>query len=387
MGLERTRLAIIVGTRPEVIKLSRVIAEADRAFDVVLIHTGQNFDHELNGIFFEELGVRPPDYQLEAVGKSAAETIGEVVIRSHRVLVETKPDALLILGDTNSCLSVISAKRLKIPIFHMEAGNRCFDSSVPEEVNRKIVDHTSDVNLPYGEHARRNLLAEGLPTDRIITTGSPMREVIEHHRAAIENSSVLARLDLESGDYFLVSTHREENVDDPASLSRLLDSIEGLVDSYDLPVIVSTHARTQKRLDALDRTVTDPRIRFLKPLGFFDYVHLQQHARCVLSDSGTITEESALLNVPAVTLRHTHERPEGMDRGTLLMGGIDPESVLEAVSIATLHHSRETRAFEVPEAYSERNVSKKVVRIIASYIDYVHRTVWSRPRVPRAGDL
>jgi len=308
------KVMVIVGTRPELIKLCRTVAEVEAHFQLVLVHTGQNYDYELNEIFFKELEIRKPDHMLGAAGETVAGTIGSVIAKADAVMAVEEPDALLILGDTNSCLAAIAAKRRKIPIFHMEAGNRCFDERVPEEINRKIVDHVSDINLPYTEHARRYLLAEGLKPEMVIKTGSPMREVLEHYRAPIDRSDVLSRLGLSNRKYFLVSSHREENVDSPPSLLALLDSLNALVEQYDLPVIFSTHARTRKRLDSLrDQITANSRISFPKSLGFFDYIHLQCHAKCVLSDSGTITEESSILNFPAVTIRNAHDRPEGMD--------------------------------------------------------------------------
>lgn len=373
------KVMTILGTRPEIIKLSRVIAELDRHADHVLVHTGQNFDYELNEIFFRDLGIRRPDHFLEVAGGTLAETIGNVIIRSDAVMEREKPDAFLILGDTNSCLSAIPAKRRKIPIFHMEAGNRCFDQRVPEEVNRKIVDHVSDINLTYTEHARRYLLREGLRPETVIKTGSPMREVIEHYRPGIDESDVLTRLGLAPGEYFLVSAHREENVDDEGNFGNLVGTLAALAGAHGKPVIVSTHPRTRKRLEERGVALQDPRIRFLKPLGFFDYVKLQQHARCVLSDSGTITEESSILGFPAVTIRQAHERPEGMDEGTLVMCGLKPDAVLDAVEVVVAQTSKGSSPFRMVPDYESPNVSKKVVRIILSYVEYVNRTVWFRP--------
>lgn len=380
VATKRLKVVTIVGTRPEVIKLSRVIAELDRHADHVLVHTGQNHDYELNEIFFQQLEIRGPDHFLEVAGDGAAETIGKVIERSDRVLAEEAPDAVLLLGDTNSCLSAISAKRRKIPIFHMEAGNRSFDQRIPEEINRKIVDHVSDVNLPYTEHARRYLLAEGLDPARVIKTGSPMAEVLSHYRPGIESSRVLEELGLERDGYFVVSAHREENVDDPVRLERLLRSLELLAQRYSRPLIFSTHPRTRKHLDAADlaRSVSEW-LRFLPPLGFLDYVRLQSEAFCILSDSGSLTEEASLLDLPAVTIRDAHERPEGMDEGTLVMSGLGPERVLQAVELVTSQHDRACRAFRVVSDYEPTNVSKKVVRIIASYVDYVRAWVWLRP--------
>ncbi len=372
------KVMTILGTRPEIIKLSRVIAELDRHVDHQLVHTGQNFDYELNEIFFRDLGIRKPDHFLEVAGGTPAETIGNVIIRADDVMEREKPDAFLILGDTNSCLSAIPAKRRKIPIFHMEAGNRCFDQRVPEEVNRKIIDHVSDINLTYTEHARRYLLREGLRPETVIKTGSPMREVIEHYRSGIDASDVLSRLELSPGEYFVVSAHREENVDDEGNFRDLIGTLAALAGAYDKPVIVSTHPRTRKRLEERGIAMEDPRIRFLKPLGFFDYVKLQQNSQCVVSDSGTITEESSILCFPAVTIRQAHERPEGMDEGTLIMCGLKPENVLNAVGVVVTQSLEENSPFRPVPDYEPRNVSKKVVRIILSYVEYVNRTVWFR---------
>jgi len=373
------KVLTILGTRPEIIKLSRVIAELDRHVDHVVVHTGQNFDYELNEIFFRDLGIRKPDHFLEVAGSTLAETIGNVIIRTDAVMEKEKPDAFLILGDTNSCLSAIPAKRRKIPIFHMEAGNRCFDQRVPEEVNRKIIDHLSDINLTYTDHARRYLLREGLRPETLIKTGSPMREVIEYYRPGIDGSDVLSRLELSPGEYFLVSAHREENVDDEGNFEDLIGTLSALAETHGKTVIVSTHPRTRKRLQERGVALQDPRIRFLKPLGFFDYVKLQQHARCVLSDSGTITEESSILGFPAVTLRQAHERPEGMDEGTLVMSGLNPENVLNAVEVVVAQGREGESPFRMVPDYEPRNVSKKVVRIILSYVEYINRTVWFRP--------
>jgi UDP-N-acetylglucosamine 2-epimerase (non-hydrolysing) len=372
------KVMTIVGTRPEIIKLSRVIAELDRHVDHVLVHTGQNFDYELNEIFFRDLGIRKPDHFLEVAGGTPAETIGNVIIRADAVMERENPTAFLILGDTNSCLSAIPAKRRKIPIFHMEAGNRCFDQRVPEEVNRKIIDHVSDINLTYTEHARRYLLQEGLRPETVIKTGSPMREVIDHYTPGIDGSGVLSRLELSPGEYFVVSAHREENVDDEGNFRDLIGTLAALAGVHGKPVIVSTHPRTRKRLEERGIAMEDFRIRFLKPLGFFDYVKLQQHARCVVSDSGTITEESSILCFPAVTIRQAYERPEGMDEGTLVMCGLKPENVLNAVEVVVAQTKEGNSPFRLVPDYEPRNVSKKVVRIILSYVEYVNRTVWFR---------
>lgn len=366
------KVLTLMGTRPELIKLSRVIHALDLHTEQVLVHTGQNYDYELNEIFFQDLGIRKPDYFLDAAGDSVAQTIGNVIARADEVLAEQKPDAFLILGDTNSCLSVIAAKRRKIPIFHMEAGNRCFDQRVPEEVNRKIIDHTSDINLPYTEHARRYLLAEGIRPDTVIKTGSPMREVLATFESQIAASVVLDRFQLSPQDYFVVSAHREENVDDPLRLATLLETISALAKECCKRVIFSAHPRTRARLEASGLEV-GPGIQFMKPLGFFDYNRLQQCAFCVVSDSGTVTEESAILGFPAVTIREAHERPEGMDEGTLVMAGLRRDRVLDAVRVVT---SQRECAFRLPPDYEPDNVSKKVVRIILSYTDFVKRTVW-----------
>ncbi len=373
------KVLTIVGTRPEVIKLSRVIAELDACCKHVLVHTGQNYDYSLNQVFFDQLGIRRPDRFLEVVGEDLGQTIGNIIARSYEVLRAEAPDALLVLGDTNSCLSVISAKRLKIPVFHMEAGNRCFDDRVPEEINRRLVDHASDVNLPYTEHARRYLLAEGLRPELVIKTGSPMREVLDYYRKGIESSDALTRLGLEAGKYFLVNAHREENVDDPENFRDLLDTLQGLHEHYRLPVIVSTHPRTRKRLDDTGISDTDGGVRFVEAMGFFDYVKLQLDACCVLSDSGTITEESSILGFPAITIRQAHERPEGMDEGTLVMSGLKRKDVLDAVRVVMRQRSDSARVFRPVLDYEADNVSKKVVRLIFSYTDYVNRTVWRKP--------
>lgn len=372
------KVMTIVGTRPEIIKLSRVIYELDSHVTHVLVHSGQNYDYELNEIFFQQLGIRKPDHFLNAVGDTTAQTIGNVIARADEVLEKEQPDALLLLGDTNSCLAAISAKRRKIPIFHMEAGNRCFDLRVPEEINRKIVDHISDINLTYTEHARRYLLAEGVRPETVIKTGSPMKEVLEYYRLQIEQSEALTSLGVEPGRYFIVSAHREENVDSETNFTNLLTTLQAIAERYDMPLIVSTHPRTRKRLEERGISGLDERIRFLKPLGFFDYVKLQMQARCVISDSGTITEESSVLNFPAVTIRQAHERPEGMDEGTLIMCGLEAESVIAAIDVVTAHQKGRERVFRVAPDYDAENVSKKVLRVIMSYTEYVNRTVWSK---------
>ncbi len=380
MKLKRLKVATVVGTRPELIKLSRVIAELERRTDHVLVHTGQNFDYELNEIFFEQLDIRRPDHYLETAAESPAETIGNVISRADRVLAEEAPDAALFLGDTNSCLAAIAAKRRRIPVFHMEAGNRSFDERIPEEMNRRIVDHLADINLPYTEHARRYLLAEGLDPDRVIRTGSPMREILDHYRPGIEGSTVVADLELEPGGYFVVSAHREENVDDPARLAKLLESLDAVAARYGKPIAFSTHPRTRQRLEALTGGgEPGPAVRFLKPLGFLDYVKLQTEAFCVLSDSGSLTEEASLLDLPAVAIRDAHERPEGMDEATLVLAGLGAERILQAIDLVTSQRSEEGPSLGVVDDYRAANVSRKVVRIILSYVDYVNARVWRRP--------
>ena len=376
---KKMKVMTIVGTRPEVIKLSRVIAELQCHVQHILVHTGQNHDYELNQIFFEQLKIKKPDYFLGIAGSTTAETIGNVIAKSDDVMAKENPHVLLLLGDTNSCLSAISAKRRKIPIFHMEAGNRCFDQRVPEEINRKIVDHTSDINLPYTEHARRYLLAEGLRPETIIKTGSPMKEILEYYKADIEASDILKQLKLRPTKYFVVSAHREENVDSDTNFRDLLHSLNKIAETYDMPVIVSTHPRTRKRLESPQTSCElDERIRFLKPWGFLDYVCLQTNAFCVVSDSGTITEESSIMNFPAVTIRQAHERPEGMDEGTVIMCGLKSERVLQSIEVVTKQFDHNGRAFRLVSDYESENVSKKVVRIIISYTDYVNRTVWHK---------
>jgi len=372
------KVMTIVGTRPEIIKLSRVIAELEKYTDHVLVHTGQNFDFELNQIFFDDLRVKKPDHFLDAVGKNVAHTIGNVIAKSDDVMELEKPDAVLLYGDTNSCLAVISAKRRKIPVFHFEAGNRCFDQRVPEELNRKILDHLSDINMPLTEHARRYLIAEGVKPETVIKTGSPMKEILDFHTQEIDSSKVLEQLNLKKREFFIVSTHREENVDSEVNFNDLLDSLNAIAEKYKRPVIVSTHPRTRKRLEALNRSDINPLIQFLKPLGFFDYVKLQKESYCVISDSGTITEESSILNFPAITVRQAHERPEGMDEGTLIMTGLKKENVLTSIDIVTSQFSEEKRQFKLVNDYDVDNFSKKVVRIVMSYTDYINRTVWKK---------
>jgi UDP-N-acetylglucosamine 2-epimerase (non-hydrolysing) len=373
--IKRLKVMTVVGTRPELIKLSRVIAELDRHTDHILVHSGQNFDFELNEVFFQELGIRRPDIFLNASSATAAETIGKVITAADEVFEREKPDAVLIYGDTNTGLAVIPAKRRKIPVFHMEAGNRCFDQRVPEEINRKIIDHLSDINLPLTEHARRYLLDEGLAPERIIKTGSTMTEVLSHYRPAIDKSDILDELGLKPKSYIVVSLHREENVDEPTKLERLLACLERLATQFEMRMIVSTHPRTRKRIEALGDRKIDSRIEFLKPFGFLGYVKLQMNAFCVVSDSGTITEESSILGFPAVTIREAHERPEGMDRGTVIMTGLDPERILQSVKIVTDQYECGFRPTVVDD-YNVPDVSQKMVRIIVSYVDYVNRTVW-----------
>ena len=376
--MKKRKIMTIVGTRPEIIKLSRVIVELDRHTDHVLLHTGQNYDYELNEIFFSEMGIRKPDHFLDVAGDSTAETIGNIIARSDAMMERVAPDAVLLYGDTNSCLSVISAKRRKIPVFHMEAGNRCFDQRVPEELNRKVVDHLSDINMTLTEHARRYLIHEGLKPETIIKTGSSMLEVLNHYRVQIDASNVLDRLGLKPQAFFLVSAHREENIDSPRNFQDFLDALKAIHDHYGLQIIVSTHPRTRKKMESMGIEGLGKNIEFMKPLGFLDYIKLQINAYCVVSDSGTITEESSILGFPAITIRQAHERPEGMDEGTLIMAGLEKESVLNAIDIVTSQAKEFIRGFRIVPDYDINNVSKKVVRIIVSYIDYVNRTVWSK---------
>ena len=375
--MKKLKVMSVVGTRPEIIRLSRVLARLDEHCEHVLVHTGQNYDYELNQIFFDDLGLRKPDHFLNAAGASAAETIGKIIAAMDAVLLAEQPEALLVLGDTNSCLAVIPAKRRKVPVFHMEAGNRCFDMRVPEEINRRIVDHTADVNLTYSSIAREYLLREGLPPDLVIKTGSPMAEVLAHYRSRIEASSVLARLGLAEDGYFVVSAHREENIDSDASFGKLVAVLNGVAETHGLPVIVSTHPRTQKRVDALGVRF-HPQVRLLKPLGFSDYVRLQQSARAVLSDSGTISEESSILNFPALNLREAHERPEGMEEAAVMLTGLALERVLQGLAILQDQPRGAQRLLRQVADYSMPNVSDKVLRIIHSYTDYVNRVVWKK---------
>ncbi|WP_058543246.1 non-hydrolyzing UDP-N-acetylglucosamine 2-epimerase [Pseudomonas fluorescens] len=376
-ALKKLKIVTVVGTRPEIIRLSRVMAALDKYCEHVLVHTGQNYDYELNEIFFQDLGIRKPDHFLNAAGSTGAETIGNVIIAVDRVLAIIEPEALLVLGDTNSCMAVIPAKRRKIPTFHMEAGNRCFDMRVPEEINRRIVDHTADINLTYSTIARDYLLGEGLPADRVIKTGSPMFEVLNHYRNSIEASNVLERLGLEAGKFFVVSAHREENVDSDKNFLKLVEVLNTVASTFGQPVIVSTHPRTQKRVDAMG-IVFHENVRLLKPLGFMDYNKLQLESRAVLSDSGTINEESSILNFPALNLREAHERPEGMEEAAVMMVGLEVERVLQGLNILQTQLSGSERSLRLVADYSMPNVSEKVARIVHSYTDYVNRVVWKR---------
>lgn len=373
--MKKLKVVSVVGTRPEIIRLSRVLARLDEACDHVLVHTGQNYDYELNQVFFDDLGVRKPDHFLNSAGANAAQTIGNLIIAVDAVLAQELPEALLVLGDTNSCLVVIPAKRRKIPIFHMEAGNRCFDLRVPEETNRRIVDHTADINLTYSDIAREYLLREGLSPDMVIKTGSPMFEVLTHYRGQIDASDALARLELQPGGYFVVSAHREENIESDRSFGKLCSVLNGLAEDHGLPVIVSTHPRTQKRITAMGVSFHE-QVRLLKPLGFHDYVKLQMNARAVLSDSGTISEESSILNFPALNLREAHERPEAMEEASVMMVGLELERVRQALAILATQPRGAERALRQVADYGMPNVSDKIVRIVHSYTDYVKRVVW-----------
>ena len=372
------KVMTVVGTRPEIIKLSRVIPELDKHTKHVLVHTGQNFDYELNEIFFNELKLRKPDYFLNAAGKTATETIANVITKVDLLLEKEMPDAFLVYGDTNSCMSVIPAKKRKIPIFHMEAGNRCFDQRVPEEVNRKIVDHLSDINMPLSEHARRYLLSEGLRPETIIKTGSPMTEVLAFHEEEINKNRILERESLKKGEYFIVSAHREENIDSPQNFSNLLDTLYAIVQKYKKKVIVSTHPRTKKKLESIGFVNNNPLIEFMKPFGFLEYVKMEQNAFCVISDSGTITEESSILHFPAIMIRQAHERPEGMDEASVVMSGLRSDRVIESIDLVTSQYADDNNSIHSIKDYAPDNVSKKVVRIILSYTDYVNRVVWHK---------
>lgn len=375
--MKKLKVMTVVGTRPEIIRLSRVMEKLDTYCDHIIVHTGQNYDYELNEIFFSDLGVRKPDYFLNAAGKTAADTIGQVIIKVDEVLAEVEPEALLILGDTNSCISAIPAKRRKVPIFHMEAGNRCFDQRVPEETNRKIVDHTSDINLTYSDIAREYLLREGLPADQIIKTGSPMYEVLHHYKAQRDASDILERLNLKEREFFVVSVHREENIDSDKNLMKLVTILNTVAEQYDFPVIVSTHPRTRKKIEAKGITFQH-NVQLLKPLGFHDYVKLQQSSRASLSDSGTITEESSILNFPALNLREAHERPEGFEEAAVMMVGLEIDRVMQGMKILDDQVASETPVLRLVADYSMPNVSDKVLRIIQSYTDFVNRKVWKK---------
>lgn len=367
------KVMTIVGTRPEIIKLSTTIKELDKYTEHILVHTGQNYDYELNEIFFKDLGLREPDVYMNAAGENAAETIGNVIIKSDELIKKYQPDAILLYGDTNSCLSVISAKRNKVPVFHMEAGNRCFDERVPEEINRKVVDHLSDINMTLTEHARRYLISEGLRPETVIKTGSSMKEVLNECKENIDNSDVLERLNLEKGKYFVLSAHREENVDNPRNFKALIESINAVAEEYKMPIIFSAHPRTRKKIEA-EGIIFSDYVKYMKPLGFNDYNKLQQNAFCVISDSGTITEESSIMGFPAITIRQAHERPEGMDEGTLIMSGVDKEDVLDAIKVVTDVDKKP----HIVNDYDVDHVGMKVVKIIMSYTGYINRTVWRK---------
>jgi len=375
--MKKLKVMTVVGTRPEIIRLSRVMAKLDKYVDHVIVHTGQNYDFELNEVFFQDLEIRKPDYFLNAAGKNAAETIGNTIIMLDPILEEVQPEALLVLGDTNSCLSAIPAKRRQIPIFHMEAGNRCFDQRVPEETNRKIVDHIADINMTYSDIAREYLLREGLPPDRVIKTGSPMFEVLNHYGSKIDGSDVLSLLGLEQGNYFVVSAHREENIESDRCFNKLIGILNGIAERYGKRVIVSTHPRTRNRVERIG-VVFNEKVELLKPLGLSDYVHLQKHAHAVLSDSGTINEESSILNFPALNIREAHERPEGIEEAAVMMVGLELDRVLQGLDILKDQPRDDERLMRQVADYSMPNVSDKVLRIILSYVDYVNRTVWKK---------
>ena len=374
------KVMTIVGTRPEIIKMSMVMYELEKYVNHVLVHTGQNYDYELNEIFFENLNVKKPDYFLDVAGKNVAHTIGNIISKSDDVFEIEKPDAVLLYGDTNSCLAVISAKRRKIPVFHFEAGNRCFDQRVPEELNRKVLDHLSDINFPLTEHARRYLISEGVKPETIIKPGSPMKEILEFHKKSIEDSDILNKLKIKKNQFFIVSCHREENVDSIANFNNLLDSLNAISEHYNYPIIVSTHPRTKIKLEKLSRNDLNPLIQFLKPMGFFDYNQMQKNAFCVISDSGTITEESSILNFPSITIRQAHERPEGMDEGVLIMSGLKKERILQSIKIVTDQFAKrqKDRLINIVNDYDVNTFSVKIVRAIISYTDYVNRTVWKK---------
>lgn len=372
------KVMTIVGTRPEIIKLSRVISQLEKHTNHILVHTGQNYDYELNQIFFEQLEIRKPDYFLDAAGGSAAQTIANVIAKTDEVMEKETPDALLIYGDTNSCLSVVSAKRRKIPIFHMEAGNRCFDLRVPEEINRKIVDHLSDINMVISEHARRYLMAEGIRPETIIKTGSSMHEVLEYHKEQIEKSTILEKEGLEKNRYFLVSAHREENIDSEENFNQLMNLLGELTQRYGFKVIFSTHPRTRKKMEDKGYQNSNPLVEFMKPFGFFEYIHLQKNAFCVISDSGTIAEEASLLQFPAITIRQAHERPEGMDEGTVIMTGLNTQNIMDAITITRSHFDETPQPYNVVKDYKVDNLSKKIIKIIYSYKSYVNRVTWRK---------
>ena len=372
------KVMTIVGTRPEIIKLSEVIKELDKHTEHILVHTGQNYDYELNQLFFEQLNIRKPNYFLEAIKGTPCETIGDIIAKADKILAEVQPEAILIYGDTNSCLSAIAAKRRKIPIFHMEAGNRCFDQRVPEEINRKIIDHLSDINLPLSEHARNYLIAEGIKPETIIKTGSPMKEVLQVNMEKILSSDILEKEKLKKKNYILMSLHREENIDSPENFNKLLDSINMISEEYKMPIIISTHPRTKNKLKELNYTNKNDLIRFSKPYGFHEYNHLQLNAFCVISDSGTITEETSILNLPSITIRQAHERPEGMDETSVLMSGLSKKNILDCIKVVTSHHESETSKIKHVRDYEADNVSKKVLRLILSYKDYINQTVWKK---------
>lgn len=369
--MNKIKIVTIVGTRPEIIKLSQVITKLDKYTNHIIVHTGQNHDYELNQIFFEQLGIRKPDYYLDSAKDTPAKTIGDIISKVDDLLIELKPDAVLIYGDTNSCLSVIPAKKRKIPVFHMEAGNRCFDQRVPEEINRKIVDHLSDINLPLSEHARNFLISEGIKPETIIKIGSPMKEVLDKNIQAIKSSDILKREKINPQEYFIMSIHREENVDSKINFDNLLETINQIQTEFDIPIIISTHPRTEKKLKSINYQNTNDKIKFAKPYGFFDYVNLQMNSFCTISDSGTITEEASILSFPAITIRQAHERPEGMDEGTLIMSGLNKDKVIESIKVVT-----QAKKPTVVKDYDVDNVSDKVLKIIMSYTEYVNRTVW-----------
>ena len=375
--MKKLKIVTVVGTRPEIIRLACIIKKLDEYCDHILIHTGQNYDYELNEIFFDDLGIRKPDYFLDAAGATSAETIGNVIIEVDKALEEIEPEAMLVLGDTNSCMAVLPAKRRKIPTFHMEAGNRCFDQRVPEEINRRLVDHMADINLTYSSIARDYLLSEGLPADMIIKTGSPMFEVLNTYYDGIDSSDVLTRLGVKEYEFFVVSAHREENVDSDKNFLNLMESLSAIAETYQMPIVVSTHPRTQKRIDEM-KVELNPMIQLLKPLGFKDYNKLQISAKAVLSDSGTINEESSILNFPALNIREAHERPEGMEEAVVIMTGLQKERIMQSLSIIDKQPRGEQRLIRQVDDYSMPNVSDKVVRIIHSYTDYVNRVIWKK---------